>query len=130
PCYELECDGAATEVALAAAGHAELVADRVTETAALPAHAGPLRPDHPVDRPGRGRGGPVDRAAVGEMVEAPHAVGRRGLVGRGIAEEAGRSSEGHVLVEDGSADLVAAVGWRVVGGALGWRWRWRWRWRW
>src|SRR5205807_8384286 len=61
-----------------AAGSPGLVGDGIAEEAPLPTQAGPLGPDGTVDRP-RTRGGrPVDRAAVGEVVDPTPAVGDPG----------------------------------------------------
>src|SRR5207302_9200845 len=92
--------GGALAVAPAAVGSAGLVADRIAEAAPLPAQAGPLGPDGPVDRPGTRARGPVDRPAVGEVVEPPDAVGSPGLVGDRIAEEGSRPTEGQVVRPD------------------------------
>src|SRR5207249_2927855 len=80
-------DEAVLQVALPASRDGELVAHGVAETAALPAHAGPLGPDGAVDGPGPGGRRPVDGAVVGEVVEPADAVRRGQLVSDGVAEE-------------------------------------------
>src|SRR5258708_22890794 len=52
------------------------------------------------------------------MIEATHAVWRRGFVGGGVAEDARRAPQGLVLVPDGTADLVTTGSRRGVGGAI------------
>src|SRR5688500_5140847 len=65
----------------------QLVRQRVTEEAGLPAHARPEVADGAVHLVRSGAGRPVDRAAL-EVVEAPDSVGGGRLVGQRVAEEA------------------------------------------
>src|SRR5204863_421184 len=118
PRSEIVGDVALLEVVLPAIRDGELVAHRVAQAAALPAHAGPLGPDGSVDGVGAGGPGPVDGGVEAEVVEPPDPVGRDGFVGGGKAQDAVLPAHAGPLVQDGAVDGVGAGGPGPVDGAV------------
>ena len=84
-----------------------LIADRVTQHAALPAERRPAVADRTVDLMRTGDRGPIDRAVL-KMVVPADAIRCHGLVRQGVAEEALGKPGGVPLADDRAIDLVPA----------------------
>src|SRR5207248_6789147 len=85
-----------------------LVGDRVPERSGLPAELLPHVVDRTVHLPGAAARRVVDRAALAEVVEAPHPVGGTDLAGGRVAEHAGLPTLFLPLGADRPVDLVCA----------------------